>query len=106
MESKRTSLINQVNELARRDRNKALKKYQGNKEDYLAKARAFYDELEERGINTSADKVESINMFVPYILSPIENRKLAHQGSKLWRWVWIAGCIILLVIYTVGRRLF
>jgi len=104
MESKRTTLINQVNALAKKDRIKALKKYQGNKEGYLAKARIFYAGLEEQGINTSADKVESINMFVPYVFSPDERRKSTQKGNKLKFLLGILGFAFLIIGILLSRR--
>ena len=104
MVSKRRSLLDQVNELAKKDRIKALKKYQGNKEDYLAKARIFYAGLEEQGINTSADKVEPISMFVPYVLSPDERRKSTQKGNKLKFLLGILGFACLIIGVLLSRR--
>lgn len=97
-------MINQVNALAKKDRIKALKKYQANEKDYLARSRAYYQELEDRGINTSADKVESINMFVPYVLSPDERRKPAQKSNRLMFLIGILGFVFLLIGYFLSRR--
>ena len=104
MVSKRRSPIDQDNALAKKNRIKALKKYQGNKEDYLAKASIFYAGLEEQGINTSADGLESINIFVPYVLSPDERRKSTQKGSKLKFLLGILGFAFLIIGIILSRR--
>lgn len=105
MKNNRTMLLRDLEQLAKKDRIKSLKKYQVSGEDHKARERAFYDSLEAQGINTDSSKVETCNMFVPCVLSPNEKREPIQKGSKLMFIIGILGFTILALGYFLSRRL-